>query len=460
MHRHLLYVAADREADPIRRCVEDAGWTADSVAEIETARDRLGEQPFDVGLIDLEPFRGGLAEVESLCCADACMRWVALVPRSRRDEYSVLQLIRDNFFDYHTLPVDTDRLLHVLGHADGMAKLDRALSEQKASIAVGAQSAEPEMVGVGAPMKAVFDSIRKIASVDAPVLIHGESGTGKELAARAIFERSRRADGPFIVVNSAALPASLIQAELFGHERGAFTGAVRRRKGSLELADGGVIFLDEIGDLPLEQQVNLLRFLQEGTLTRIGGSEEIQVDARVIAATNVDLERAVAEGRFREDLYFRLNVLNLRMPPLRQRREDIPVLARFFFERFAHEKSRRLRGFSRKAMEALSSHDWPGNIRELINRVRRAMVMCDARLIGPEDLGLSDVASSAGVRTLQKIREEAENTALRRALAASNRNLTDTARRLGISRPALYRLLDRHDLKSSSESVAPAGRGR
>ena len=230
------------------------------------------------------------------------------------------------------------------------------------------------MVGVSAPMQAVFRNLRKIAAVDAPVLITGETGTGKELAARAIHERSRRSSGPFVAVNCAALPATLIQSELFGYERGAFTGAQRRKIGSIESANGGILFLDEIGDLSLDLQVNLLRFLEESAIQRVGSPKEIPVDVRVIAATHDDMERATAEGRFREDLYYRLNVLRLEMPMLRARGEDIEVLARFFFEKFRQETSHKVIGFSPEALQSMADYDWPGNVRELINRVRRATV--------------------------------------------------------------------------------------
>jgi transcriptional regulator with PAS, ATPase and Fis domain len=246
-------------------------------------------------------------------------------------------------------------------------------------------------------------------------------------------------------VNCGALPANLIQSELFGYEKGAFTGAAARKVGHIEAAAGGTIFLDEIGDLSADLQVNLLRFLQENTIERVGSTEKLSVDVRVIAATHVNLEKAVEEGRFREDLYYRLHVLNLKVPPLRERQGDVELLARFFFDKFAKERRPALRGFSHRALGVMREHDWPGNVRELINRVRRAMVMSDKRLITPEDLGLHAGAPRRRVITLEQAREEAERGAIQSCLQRV-RNVSRAARELGISRVTLYRLMEKHGL--------------
>jgi DNA-binding NtrC family response regulator len=302
------------------------------------------------------------------------------------------------------------------------------------------------MVGTSPVMQALFRDIRKVGAVDAPVLIQGESGTGKELTALAIHARSRRAGAPFMAVNCGALPANLIQSELFGHEKGAFTGAHQRKIGRIEAAAGGTIFLDEIGDLSLDLQVNLLRFLQAKTIERVGGTQSLQVDVRVIAASHVDLERAVAEGRFREDLYYRLNVLHLRVPALRERESDIELLARFFFEKFAKEKNPQVRGFSQQALQVMNTYAWPGNVRELINRIRRAMVMCENRLIAPGDLGLERRGVKRTIRTLGGARAAAEKEAIRYALQYARNNVSRAARELGISRVMLYRLKQKYGI--------------
>jgi DNA-binding NtrC family response regulator len=279
------------------------------------------------------------------------------------------------------------------------------------------------------------------------VLIRGESGTGKELVARTLHRLSARADKPSVAINCGAIPENLIQSELFGHEKGAFTGAHQRKIGRIESADGGTLFLDEIGDLPLEMQANLLRFLQEMTIERVGGSKPISVNVRVIAATHINLEEAVAEGTFREDLYYRLNVLQVQMPPLRERLLDVPQLAHHFVSLFSEETGRRPRRFSQAALLAMASHGWPGNVRELANRVRRGLVIAEGRQIEAEDIGLDRVIKLPAVLdTLEEYKLKAERQAVSDALLQYSQNLSQAARALGISRPTLYRLLHKHQL--------------
>lgn len=362
--------------------------------------------------------------------------WIALLEPKALDHAGLRRLVFDYCRDYHTLPIEPGRLRAALGHAYGMSLLSR-----RAAPAAGAHG----LVGSSPPMFRLADAIERVAAVAAPVLIHGESGTGKELVARAVHRTSPRAQGPFIAVNCGALPDGLVHSELFGHERGAFTGAAARKIGRIEAAHGGTIFLDEIGDLPLEQQVNLLRFLQEGVVERLGAAGATRaVSVRVVAATHVDLERAVADGRFRDDLYYRLNVLRLEMPPLRERPGDVGLLAEHWFARFKAEKAPGVRGFSRQARDAMARHAWPGNVRELINRVRRAMVMCEGRWISAADLGLEP----AGERcTLGEIRAHAERTAIEQALSATGGNISQAAQELGISRVTLYRLIEKYRLE-------------
>ena len=316
-----------------------------------------------------------------------------------------------------------------------------------------AEEPEPFMVGNSPAMQRVYSAIRRYAATKAPVLITGESGTGKELVAQAIHERSAFRTGPFVAINCGALPPTLIASELFGHEKGAFTGAAQRRIGRLESASGGTIFLDEIGDLPLELQGHLLRFLQERTIDRVGGTRPIEVDARVIVATNVDLAQAIGQGRFREDLFYRLNVLSLPLPPLRERGADIELLATFFLRKFAAEHGRAITGFSDEARQILSEHRWPGNVRELIGSLRRAVVMADSSWIGPHDLGLSRTplgrqatAPPNGPSASRDITE----TQLLAALAAHGGNVSRTARALKVSRMTLYRYMRRFGLNPQS----------
>lgn len=304
------------------------------------------------------------------------------------------------------------------------------------------------MVGSSQPMRRLFEAIRRYAVTNAPVLITGESGTGKELAARALHERSSFSRGPFVAINCGALPTTLIGSELFGYEKGAFTGATARKIGRIESAESGTIFLDEIGDLPLETQAHLLRFLQERTIERIGGCKPITITARVVAATNVNLRDAVAKGRFREDLFYRLNVLTLGMPPLRERGDDIALLTRFFLQRFASEMKRETLDFSLEAVRKITTYAWPGNVRELIACVRRAVVMADGPEITVRDLGLPDESKeeAATDKGLEKARGQAEAGLIRAALERNRFNIKQSAEELGISRVTLYRLIQKHDI--------------
>jgi transcriptional regulator with PAS, ATPase and Fis domain len=307
------------------------------------------------------------------------------------------------------------------------------------------------MVGKSRPMLDLYAKLDRVTRVDAPVLITGESGTGKELVARAIHQHSRRAAGPFVPVNCGGLPESLVHSELFGHERGSFTGAHQRKIGSIEAASGGTIFLDEIGDLPLELQANLLRFLQEKVIVRVGSTQRIPIDVRVIAATHVELDRAVREGRFREDLYYRLNVLHLSVPPLRERSGDIELLVAALFDAFADQKNSIVQGFGREAMRAMAAYSWPGNVRELMNRVQHAMIMSEHRLITPADLGLSSSSTPKNVITLSRARAAAESDVIRITLRNNANNVSRAARQLGISRVTLYRLMEKFGIDPSQE---------
>jgi DNA-binding NtrC family response regulator len=351
---------------------------------------------------------------------------------------------------------------------DNVYALHRAQAGEATS---GPPCPHPEgqfMVGESPAMNTVFELIRRFAKTDAAVLITGESGTGKELAACAIHERSSRSSKPFVAVNCAALPATLISSELFGHEKGAFTGAFARKIGQIEAANGGTLFLDEIGDLPPDLQGHLLRFLSEGKIVRLGGSQVISVNVRILSATNVSLPKAIAEGRFREDLYYRLNVLNMRMPPLRERGSDIELLAVFFLRRISTEFGREVSGFHPQALAALRSHPWRGNVREMIAAIRRAVVMGNTSLVMPEDLALEahlppEVPVRADARpplfSRPRPGSPAEMQILADTLKESANNITHAARRLGVSRITLYRMMRRHGMMTDrSEGSEPANK--
>jgi two-component system NtrC family response regulator len=277
-------------------------------------------------------------------------------------------------------------------------------------------------------------------------LLLGESGTGKELLAQAVHKMSRRSGGPFVPINCAAIPETLLESELFGYEKGAFTGALRQNIGRIESADHGTLFLDEIGDVPVPMQVKLLRFLQDQIVERVGGRKPVQVDVRIVCATNQDLDRLMAEGRFREDLFYRLNEVTVRVPPLRERLGDSVVLASFFLRRFALEYARPVRGFASAALAAIKDYSWPGNVRELENRVKRAVVMADTALLSPADLGLSAQGEEPQSLGIRAARARAEREVLQLALAQAGSNLSKAAKLLGISRPTLYDLMQQHQI--------------
>jgi two-component system NtrC family response regulator len=302
-----------------------------------------------------------------------------------------------------------------------------------------------DMLGTSPQMQAVFAFIRKVAGTNAPVLLLGESGTGKEMAAAAIHRRSARKDGPFVAINCNAIPENLLESELFGHEKGAFTGAHVQRKGLLETASGGTLLLDEIGELPPAIQVKLLRFLQEQRLQRVGGRQEIQVDTRLVAATNADLKGLIDSGKFREDLYFRLAVVTIRLLPLRERGEDIVFLAREFLQKYAGQNGPTKMVFAPDALRAMSRYSWPGNVRELQNRVKRGVIMASGSRVSAKDLELDQGSDAAGssATTLRQAREHVERKMVEQALKRNSGKITSAAADLGISRPTLYELMEK-----------------
>lgn len=448
-NRNLLYFNSSDMPPVLMGEMSDAGWNVKLTNDVNSAANIVGKFAPHVAIAQFDGLNGSLdSPVENFFRNSEQVEWVALLPKNCMNTSRVKQVVSESFYDFHTLPATPERLLATLGHAYGMASMRWSDVTANNALVPG----EDEMVGASPQMMELFRDIRKVAGVDAPVLITGESGTGKELAALALHERSSRSDKPFVAVNCGSLPNGLIQSELFGHEKGAFTGASQRKIGRIEAAAGGTIFLDEIGDLPIELQVNLLRFLQEKTIERVGGTSPIPVNVRVLAATHVDLETAVAEGRFREDLYYRLNVLKIKTPPLRERQGDVEVLAKYFFEKFSHEKRRNVKGFSPSALRLMNRYTWPGNVRELISRVRRAMVMCERRLITPDDLDLDRREGKRLITTLEAARSAAEMGAIRNALLKNNNNLTIAARELGVSRVTLYRLIQKYGLMYSEDN--------
>lgn len=423
------------------------GWSFFQPNNLHEALAIVEDHDCRIGLIFVEEDTVSLPLEMERASEPPALHWVVLVEDVERLSDKARDLIYSYCFAYRAAPLDTRSINVLLEGALGMAKLQDRYDAYRES----QHNADLRMVGDTPVMQHLYRTIHKVASVDAPVLITGESGTGKELTARAIHELSSRRQGPFNVVNCGALPAGLIQSELFGHEKGAFTGANQRKTGIIENSRDGTLFLDEIGDLPLDMQVNLLRFLETLTVFRVGGLKEIPVDVRVLAATHVDLEKAVERGDFREDLFHRLNVLQVQTPALREHPEDIEPLANFFFRRFSADKPAKVRGFSHESLVVMRQHRWPGNIREMVNRVRRAMIMCEHRLISPGDLGLERRnGHSRGSDSLQQARDMAECEAIKAALARNKHKILHAARELDISRVTLYRLLEKHGIDRNS----------
>jgi DNA-binding NtrC family response regulator len=419
-------------------------WEFGTVSTLAQAERELRHDRYLVGLLMHDREVQPLAELDAFLRRHSHMVWIAVCSKSNLQHAPYREMVVDHLYDYHTAPLDPVRLAYTVGHARGWAMLRSRSGPERTKSGAGALS----LIGNCDAIARLRGQIDRIAKVTAPVLVWGESGSGKELVAQALHAQSDRAAGPFVPVNCGAIAPSLIHSELFGHERGAFTGATRGKPGLIEAADGGTLFLDEIGDLPLDMQANLLRFLQEKTVCRLGSTRSLKVDVRVVAASHVHLQQAVAAGAFREDLYYRLAVLPVTVPPLRERGDDVIVLAEHFFRRYASERSPQLKGFSSHAIAAMLGHDWPGNVRELINRVRRASIMADGRLITPEDLDL-DRRTEAGVQgTLGDSSANAERSSLRGCLERHGQNVSGAARELGISRTTMYRLLDKHGMRA------------
>ena len=368
-----------------------------------------------------------------------------IVVTGNSDRAKAIAAIESGGYDFIEKPVQLDVLKIVLQRAAYLSNLEqenRALQQQ-----AGLNDFEG-LMGNSAQMQEVFRMIRRVGPSDVPVLITGESGTGKELVARAIHRQSGRKGQAFVAINCGAIPETLLESELFGYEKGAFTGATQQRKGRIEGARGGTLFLDEIGDIPLGLQVKLLRFLQDHEIQRLGGKETIAVDARILAATNVDLQKAISEGRFREDLYYRLCVVTIAVPALNERGSDIALLSRTFLTKFAEEQKKPLKGFTPQAMQALTAYNWPGNVRELENRIKRAVVMAEGKYVTPGNLELKDPSSSEEeASTLRASRDSRERDLVRLAMEKAEGNVSRAAADLGISRPTLYQLLARYGLK-------------
>ncbi|HEY5799203.1 MAG TPA: PEP-CTERM-box response regulator transcription factor [Burkholderiaceae bacterium] len=367
-----------------------------------------------------------------------------IVLTGNQDHENAVKAIGMGAYDFHQKPFDQDVLRLVVQRAFYLHALqleNRRLSQSQAdSPMAGVISRDPGMLKV-------CRNIEKVAPASVSVMLLGESGTGKEVLARALHRLSPRNQKRFVAINCAAIPEQLLESELFGYEKGAFTGAVKQTLGKIEMADGGTFFLDEVGDLPMALQAKLLRFLQERVVERVGGRAEIPVDVRVICATHRNLKELAAEGKFREDLYYRLSEIVVTIPPLRERMGDAVLLAHHFKNTFSSKEGRSALNFSQQAMAAIENHGWPGNVREMENCIKRAVIMADGPLIGPDDLGLEENTQPEQPINLRQVRDEAGYAALIKAMARADGNIAKAAEMLGVSRPTLYDLMSRHGIK-------------
>lgn len=367
-----------------------------------------------------------------------------IVVSGNDDKQHALHAVKLGAYDFYQKPVDSDTIQILVQRAVRLYDLEREVTQlAKANPAMG------KIIGTSDSIQQAVRKAERISQTDITTLLLGESGTGKEVFARSIHENSLRKKKPFVAINCASIPENLLESELFGYEKGAFTGATKTTLGKIETAKGGTLFLDEIGDMPIGLQAKMLRFLQERVIERVGGRSEIPVDIRVICATHRDLQEMAKAETFREDLFYRVSEITIDIPPLEARGDDVSLLARTFLEQYRHEFSSKVKGFSDGALRAMNQHKWPGNIRELQNRLKSAVIMADGSLIEAQDLGLEAPAadpSGIDVLNLREVREHAEKGAIRRAYQSAGNNISQTAKLLGITRPTLYALIDKYDM--------------
>jgi DNA-binding NtrC family response regulator len=449
--QHAKILIADDQADvltALRLLLKNEGYevvAAKSPAEVTSL---ASSDDFDAALIDLNYTRDttsgreGLALLESLRTLDPTLP--VIVMTAWGSVAGAVEAMRRGARDYVQKPWENERLLVTLRNqvelAGALRRSERLSEENRLLRGAGA----PPMIAASRAMQPVLDVVERVAASDASVLITGEHGTGKEVLARWLHAKSSRAAHPLVTVNAGGLSDGVFESELFGHVKGAFTDAKANRVGSFEVADRGTLFLDELGNMPLPQQAKLLRVLQTGELHRVGSSKTVKVDVRLVTATNADLQAEVQGGTFREDLLYRVNTVEVRIPPLRDRREDIPHLAAFFLEQTVARYHKRVEGFSDAALQSLQEHPWPGNVRELQHAVERAVLMARGERVEREDLGLRGRGAGQAAELEQMSLDDVERHMIRAALARCNGNVTLAAEQLGLSRSALYRRLDRH----------------
>jgi DNA-binding NtrC family response regulator len=436
--------------ESLRLLLKTEGYTIDTADSPASAVAIARDRDFDAALVDLNYSRDmtsgaeGLDLVSNLQALDSTLPVVVMTAWSSVE--IAVRAIRLGARDFIEKPWDNDRLLSILRNQVALCRALRRGRRLEAENATLLTRETPDLIATSEAMKPVLELIAKVGPSDANILITGEHGTGKEVVARRLHAVSSRAERPLITVNIGGLPEGVFASELFGHVKGAFTDAKGERVGRFEMADDATLFLDEIANVPFDQQAKLLRTLETGELERVGSSKTSTVDVRILSATNADLRAESAAGRFREDLIFRLNTVEIRLPPLRDRPEDIPLLANHFFGRFAQKYGKTLTGFDHAALTALQRHDWPGNVRELTHAVERAVLMADGETIRADHLGLAPEVDSASASIEDMSLDEVEKILIKKALRRFDGNVSKAAEALGLSRGALYRRLEKHDL--------------
>ena len=435
------------DEEPFRRLLKielaRKGYTVSVAAEGNGAMQLLRQQAFDVILLDVVmPGMDGLSFMKQMKADDLSAPPVVVLTGKATVETAV-EAMKNGAYDYLTKPYKLEELLVVVERACEFGRLSvkKQLLEQE----LVRQETSDEILGSSKQLKSVLAMIQKAAPTDTPVLIQGESGTGKELVANTVWRNSKRNKAPFIALNSAALSEGLMESEIFGHEKGAFTNAYQTKQGLVEVADGGTLFLDEIGDLPIGLQAKLLRFLDSGEFRRVGGNKSMHSDVRTIAATNKNLSALIAEGKFREDLFYRLNVITIAVPPLRERKEDIEELSNHFLRKYAAKLSKTVTGFSAEARELLAGYNWPGNVRELENVVERAVILCEGGILEASDLSIPVTPVVEQLGTNPSL-EEMERTYILRVLKEANNNQSRASQLLGIDRKTLYLKLKKYGI--------------
>ncbi len=434
----------------LRTLLGDWGYAIVEADDGEAAVAAVQAQPIDLVLMDIRMVRvSGIEALEQIKAINPAIPIVLMTAYASVE--MAVDALKKGAYDYLIKPLDFDKLRLTLERALEHIRLTAENRKLKRQLEAGFQS--PDIIGSSPAMVRLMETVAQVAVSEATVMVTGESGTGKELVAAAIHHNSPRKAGPFVKVNCAAITETLLESELFGHEKGAFTGADRRKEGRFVQADGGSLFLDEVGEMPVSMQVKLLRVIQERELIRVGGEQTIPVDVRLIVATNQDLAQMVKAGTFREDLYYRLNVVELKSPPLRERREDIPLLAAYFLTRFAEKNRKFVERFSPRAMDLLIRHPWPGNVRELMNTIERAVVLARSTCLDESDFAAlaarlheTDTALSGRAFPANIPLERIEREAIVNTLASAGGNKSEAARRLGITRKTLREKLKKYDL--------------